>query len=197
MEYRNIGINKSGNRRYNEFFGVTIQPKMFWEKKMNDSYVEILVKRNVEREKKKREIIVLVAIIVLFFCGIATSSLIFFCLSAISILGYNFWAHNYCIEFEYFYMDGELTISKIVNKSRRKKMLELNDGVIKIIAPVNSAEINEYNNLEKKDCTANEPSDIPYAVVYMEKKLKRVDIQMTDELYKEFRRNMPYKVKNY
>lgn len=164
---------------------------------MNDYYVEVLIKRNVEREKKKRKIIVLVTMIVLFGAGIVTSSLIFFCLSALSVWGYNFFVHNHCIEFEYFYMNGELTISKIINQSRRKKILELNDGAIKLIAPVNAAEMNMYNKLEMRDCTSNEASTIPYAIVYMDKELKRVDIQMNDELYKAFKRNMPYKVKDY
>ena len=75
--------------------------------------------------------------------------------------------------------------------------MELNDGLIKLIAPVNSAEVNTFHNLEKKDCTANEASDVPYAIVYMDKVLKRVDIQMPDELYKEFKRNMPYKIQDY
>ena len=29
----------------------------------------------------------------------------------------------------------------------------------------------------------------------MDKVLKRVDIQMNDELYKEFKKNIPYKIK--
>ena len=164
---------------------------------MNDYYVEVLVKRNVDKEKKKRKLIMLAMMTMLFVLGIAIKSLISFFLLAVCALGYYFLVQNYCVEFEYFYMDGELTITKILNKSRRKKVLELNDGVIKLIAPVNSAEVKAFNNLEKKDCTANEASDIPYAVVYMDNELKRVDIQMNDELYKEFKRNMPYKIKDY
>lgn len=165
---------------------------------MSDYYVEVLVKRNVEKEKKKRKIIMLVTMAILLGLGIVTKSLILFCLFALSILGYYFLVQNYCIEFEYFYMDEELTISKIVNKSRRKKILELNDGVIKLIAPMNSTELKAFNNLEQVDCTTNEPSNLPYAIVYMHKgDLKKVDIQLTEDLYKELKRNMPYKVKRY
>ena len=164
---------------------------------MNDYYVEVLVKRDVEKEKKKRKIIMLVIMAILLGLGIVTKALILFCLFAACILGYYFLVQNHCVEFEYFYMDGEFAISRIINKSRRKKILELNDGLIKLIAPVNSAEVNTFHNLEKKDCTANEASDVPYAIVYMDKVLKRVDIQMPDELYKEFKRNMPYKIQDY
>lgn len=164
---------------------------------MNDYYVEVLVKRNVDKEKKKRKLIMLAMMAILFVLGIATKSPSSFCLFAVCVLGYAFLVPKYCVEFEYFYMNRELTISKIINKSRRKKILELNDGVIKSIAPVNSAEMNAFNNLEKKDCTADDASTISYAIVYMDKELKRVDIQMNDELYRELKKNMPYKVKDY
>ena len=162
---------------------------------MNDYYVEVLVKRDVEKEKKKRRLIMLAMMAMLLVLGIVTKAFISFCLFAVCILGYYFLVQTFYVEFEYFYMDGELTISKIINRSKRKKMLELNDGEIKLIAPVNSAEIKSFNNLKKKDYTANEATDIPYAVVYMDKVLKRVDIQMNDELYKEFKKNIPYKIK--
>ena len=164
---------------------------------MSDYYVEVLVKRDVEKEKKKRKLIMLAMMAILLVLGIATKALILFYLFVGCVLVYYFLVRNYCVELEYFYMNGELTISKIINKSRRKKVLELHDDVIKSIAPINSIEMSAFNNLEKKDCTANETSDIPYTIVYMDKVLKRVDIQMNDELYKEFKRNMPYKIQDY
>ena len=162
---------------------------------MMDSYIEILVKRNVENEKKNRKRLIL--IIILFFIAIAIfTKLTLVCFLLIPVIfGYYFMVSNYHVEFEYFYMDGESTISKIINKSRRKKILELNDGIIKFISPADSSELQRFNNLKKMDCTANEPLDIPYAIVYMHNgELKVVNIQMTDELYKELKRNMPYKV---
>ena len=69
---------------------------------------------------------------ILLVLGITTRTLISFYLFAGCVLGYYFLVQNYCVEFEYFYMDGEFTISKIINGSRRKKILELNDGVIKL-----------------------------------------------------------------
>lgn len=165
---------------------------------MNDYYVEVLVKRDVEKEKKKRRIIIIVIMLFFAVLGITTKFSIFYVLFLLSLLGYFFLVHNYHIEFEYFYMNGELTISKIVNKSRRKKVLELNDGVIKLIAPINSNEMKPFDNIKAKDCTANKPLDRPYTIVYMYKgELKKADIQMTDNLYKEFKRDMPYKVMDY
>ena len=165
---------------------------------MNDYYVEVLVKRDVEKEKKKRKLIMLVTMVILLVLGIVTKSLISFCLFAVCVLGYYFMVQNYYVEFEYFYMNGELTIAKILNKSKRKKFLELNDGQIKLIAPVGSADLQKFYNLKKIDCSANKPLDFPYVMVCEHKgELKTVNIQMTDELYKELKKSIPYKVKRY
>lgn len=165
---------------------------------MNDYYVEVLIKRDVEKEKKKRKLIMFAMMAILLVLGIAIKDLISFCLFAVCILGYYFLVQNYCVDFEYFYMDGELTITKILNKSKRKKILELNDGQIKLIAPVGSADLQNFHNLRKIDCSANEPLDFPYVMVCEYKgELKAVNIQMTDELYKELKKSIPYKVKRY
>lgn len=165
---------------------------------MNDYYVEVLVKRNVEKEKQKRKIIMLAMMTILLVLGIATKSQLLFCLFVLSIFGYYFLVRNYCVEFEYFYMDGELTITKILNKSKRKKILELNDGQIKLIAPVESADLQNFHNLKKFDCSENKPLDFPYVMICEHKgELNAVNIQMTDELYKELKKNMPHKVKKY
>ena len=55
---------------------------------MSDYYVEVLVKRDVEKEKKKRKIIMIVAMAMLFGLGIATKSQLLFCLFVLSIFGY-------------------------------------------------------------------------------------------------------------
>lgn len=165
---------------------------------MNDYYVEVLVKRDVEKEKKKRKLIILAMMTILLVLGLATKSLISFCLFAVCVLGYYFLVQKYYVEFEYFYMDGELTITKILNKSKRKKILELNDGQIKLIAPVGSTDLQNFHSLRKIDCSANEPLDFPYVMVCEHKgELKAVNIQMTDELYKELKKSIPYKVNRY
>lgn len=165
---------------------------------MNDYYVEVLVKRDVEKEKKKRKLVILAMMTMLFVLGLATKSLISFCLFAVCVLGYYFLVRDYCVEFEYFYMDGELTITKILNESKRKKILELNAGQIKLIAPVGSADLQNFHDLRKIDCSANEPLDIPYVMVCEHKgELKTVNIQMTDELYMELKKSISYKVKRY
>lgn len=165
---------------------------------MSDNYVEVLVKRNIEREKKNRKIIMIVIFAILIMAGIVTARNGIYCLLVLAGFAYYFLIVKYFIEFEYFYMDGEFSISKIYNQSRRKIILTLNDGMIKIIAPVGSAELEGFRDLKAIDCTANESLDLPYKIVYIYKgEQKAVNVNMTDELYQELKKNMPYKVKRY
>lgn len=165
---------------------------------MNNYYIEVLVKREVENEKKKRQIIAVILAVTTFSLGIITLIPIFWCLFVMNFLGYCFLVRNYHVEFEYFYMDGDLVITKIINKSRRKKVLELNDGAIKLIAPLGSAELQMYRDLKNIDCTANNPLMLPYSIICENKgRVKCVSIQISEELYKALKRNMPNKVINY
>lgn len=163
--------------------------------KMNQ-YVEVLVKQNVEKKKQKRKIITIVLMAVFLITGIMTAiPLCFFLAIGFGII---FWfaGLKYQLEFEYYYLDGELTISKIINQARRKNMMELNGGEIKLVAPKDSDEASEYRTLRCMDCSANDADKPPYVLICEHKgNLKKVLIQMNDELYKEMKRNMPYKVK--
>lgn len=161
-----------------------------------NQYVEVLVKQNVEKEKQKRMTITIVLMAILLAAGLLTAISLFFLLSlAVAIL---FWytGLKYQLEFEYYYIDGELTISKIINQARRKNIMVLNEGEIKLVAPKNSDEAAEYSSLKCVDCSAKDADQTPYVLICEHKgSLKKVLLQMNDELYKEMKRKMPYKVK--
>lgn len=164
--------------------------------RMNNQYIEILVKRNVKKEQQKRIIIAIAGMAVAILAGLFTTISMFYFLAFLIAFAAYFMAIKYYVEFEYYYMDGELSIAKIYNRARRKEILTLTDGTIKLIAPMDSAELQEFQNLKEIDCTANEPMNIPYVVVYEDKgKLNALNIQMNDELFRELKRNMPNKVK--
>ena len=163
---------------------------------MNNYYVEMLIKRDIEDEKKKRKIVVLLIISIIIAYGIISRSLICGFLFVLSLLIYYFFVQKYYIEYEYFYMNGELSISKIINKSRRRNVMELNDRMIRLVAALGSAELEEFYDLKKLDFTANNPFELPYVIVFeVNGVVKAMNIQMNDELYKSLKYNMPSKVK--
>ena len=161
-----------------------------------NQYVEVLVKQNVKKEKKKRMIITIVLMAIFLILGMGTAFSLFFLLSLAAAILFWFAGVKYELEYEYYYIDGELTISKIINQARRKNIMVLNEGEIKLVAPKDSDEASEYRGLKAMDCSAKNAGQPPYVLICEHKgSLKKVLLQMNDELYKEMRRKMPYKVK--
>ena len=163
---------------------------------MRDHYVEVLVKRNIEKEKKIRKILLIAIVAVLLFVGIMTSISKIFYLLVLAAFGYYFLLKKYCVEYEYFYMDGELSVARIINQSRRKTVMEVTEGMIQLIAPEETDELQRFQNLKKIDYSANEPSNPPYVMICEHKgELKAVYLQMNKQLRQELHRTMPYKIK--
>ena len=161
-----------------------------------NQYVEVLVKQNVEKEKQKRITIAIVLMAFLLAAGLMTAISLFFLLALVVAVLFWYLGLKYQLEFEYYYIDGELTISKIINQARRKNIMVLNEGEIKLVAPKDSDEASEYSGLKAMDCSAKNAGQPPYVLICEHKgSLKKVLLQMNDELYKEMRRKMPYKVK--
>ena len=163
---------------------------------MRESYVEVLVKRNIEKEKKIRRILLIAIIVILLFIGVATSMSKIFYLLVLSCVGYYFMVIKYCVEYEYFYMGGELSVAKIINQSRRKTVMEVTEGMIKLIAIEGADELQRFQNLKKFDYSANEPSNPRYVMICEhDGEIKAVYLQMNKQLRQELHRTMPYKVK--
>ena len=163
---------------------------------MRDRYVEVLVKRNIEKEKTIRRVLLIAIITVVLFVGIMTSISKIFYLLVLAGIGYYFLVMKYCVEYEYFYMAGEFSVAKIVNQSRRKTVMEVTEGMIQLIAPVESNELQRYRNLKKIDYSMNDPSNPTYVMVCEHKGiLKAVHLQMDEKLRQEIHRTMPHKIK--
>ena len=73
----------------------------------------------------------------------------------------------YSVEFEYSITEGDIDIDKIVNKSKRVKVLSMRLRKFEIIAPVLSDKYtSEYKSLKKVDCSANPEPSATYFAVY-------------------------------
>lgn len=165
---------------------------------MNDTYVEILVKRASKYDKSKFKKLATVLITILFCTAVMSGSLFVYILAVLVVVAYYFVIQLFDIEFEYYYLDGELDISKIYNHSRRKTVMTLNESMIKIIAPQGAEILEEYDSLKTVDYSANDPKNLPMVMICEYKKeLRRVLLQVDSGLLKELKRNMPNKVKIY
>ncbi len=112
---------------------------------MNDnSYVEILVAR-------KPSIPLLILKYVLFFLAafsflLGLRNIIFLIIFIALAVGVYFVSLNASIEYEYQYCEREITVDKILNKSRRKRVAVFETDKLEAFAPSRSYHLDEYRN---------------------------------------------------
>lgn len=113
---------------------------------MNESYVELLVKRETPLKDK-----ILYGFVIA--CAAAFAILFFLTSNIIMLLGVilfgvaAYFAYmNVNLEYEYLYVDKELTVDKIMAKSKRKKVAQISMERLEVFAPLRSWHVDEYKN---------------------------------------------------
>lgn len=137
---------------------------------MNESYKELMVKR----EKGTKEILMRIACIVpTVLCAllmILTVGILFFIALVIFCVIDYFVFQLTDIEFEYLYLDKEITVDKIMAKTRRKRAAVIDVNKIEIMAPERSHQLDSYRNRKLKVSDLSAGHDLPeqklYAVYY-------------------------------
>ena len=71
-------------------------------------------------------------------------------LAALAAIGAYFAYLNASIEYEYLYVDKEISIDKVLAKSRRKKAASYSLEQMEIFAPLNSHRLDSYKNRQMK-----------------------------------------------
>ncbi len=136
------------------------------------SYVECLVASKASPVVKILSYLSLVLAVVFFLSSIFTvlgiAGLIL-CI-AFGVL-YYFLSMNANIEFEYQYCEKEITVDKILNKSRRKNVGKYDVEKIEALAPSRSYHLDEFKNktLKTVDYSAREAGRQPdptYTFIY-------------------------------
>ena len=119
---------------------------------MSETYVECLVKHKTPTVKFFLRILftVMTVLFVLLFLMVGFLALIMAVVCG--VLSY-FMSLECNVEYEYLYVDREISIDKISGQKRRKTVEKLNTEKIEIVAPVNSWHLDEYKNrqLKQKD----------------------------------------------
>lgn len=116
------------------------------DRKMSESYIELLVKKEKTMKGTLQRVVCIALTVsaVLFFLGgggIATLVIAV----ALGILSYFVWL-NTDVEYEYLYLDRELSIDKIMSKTKRKKAAVFDIERMEILAPADSYHLDGYKN---------------------------------------------------
>lgn len=135
---------------------------------MSETYVECLVARKSSfalRLLKTLLMMLTVCFFVIGMMGIFVMLVVAIVLGAASYFAYM----NADIEYEYLYLDKEISVDKVLAKSRRKKAAVYSIDKMEVLAPVKSYHLDAYRNRELKtvDYSSGEADDKnKYMMVY-------------------------------
>ncbi len=165
---------------------------------MTENYVELLIRKQPSPIAKAIRFACIVMCVVQIAIGTMSGSWFFF-ITGLLFLGVAYLvAYFFNLEYEYLYLDKQLSIDAIHNQSKRKKVAEYNLPTdMEVLAPVASHHLDSMKaKVSKvKDYTTGKADANVYGlIVHVEKELHLVKIEMNDELYKQISMVSPRKV---
>ena len=161
---------------------------------MNETYVECLVKKKTPAYMRFLKILT----IMLAVCFI----LIGFVFTIGMLIGLIFGVAAYFIylnadlEYEYLYVDKELTVDKVMAKSKRKKVATFDLNKMEIVAPVKSWHLDNYKNRTDKavDYSLGEEKQPDKRFVFFYDGKQKVIFEPNEEMIKAMQFAAPRKV---
>lgn len=163
---------------------------------MQNSYVEQIIKRKDPVYAIPAKIGAAVLCMLGFLLAMA-AWYGFIVLIAAAVLAYFVWL-NMKLEYEYLYIDGAFSVDKIMNKTRRKKILDTTKDELLVVAPKGSTEEKDAagHNAKVIDLTSGNASVKAYAYVFQQNGEKKVAyIEANADLLNHMRYDSPSKVK--
>lgn len=113
---------------------------------MNDGFVEQLIKRKGNTGDTILFAVLMCFAVLTFLAGLMMAMpLVWFATMILGLLAYIVKLRSY-VEYEYTYIEKELTIDKIYNMARRKKGVKINLETMEICAIYSSHELDSYKN---------------------------------------------------
>lgn len=169
----------------------------------NETYVEWLVKRRntAGGTALKYLLTALCVISALAMFLIPFASLVCLILAVVFGVVAYFAGLNADVEFEYLYLDREITIDKVMGKSKRKRVGKFSTDKMEVLAPMNSHHLDSYKNRNLKtldySSMIEEQPDKRYMMVYSDEGgTKLIVLEPNDVMVKAIKTIAPRKVFN-
>lgn len=163
---------------------------------MSDTYVECLVKAKQSVAAKFFKILLIVLTVV--FCVIMLVFMPAMFLALATGVGAYFVNLYTDIEYEYLYLDKELTVDKVLAKSKRKRVATYSIDRMEVFAPIKSYHLDNYKNrdVKVKDYSIGEERqpDLRYAMYY--EGGEKIILSPSEDIVKALKNVAPRKVFN-
>lgn len=162
---------------------------------MSETYVECLVKHKSSIIGVILKWVLILATVFFGFMGILGATIPLIIAVVTGVMAY-FINMGSTLEYEYLYLDKEITIDKIMNRTKRKKIEVLEVDRIEIIAPINSHQLDGYRNRTDKtvDYSIGEVKQPDGRFVMYYNGDRRIIMSPSPELLKAIRTVAPRKV---
>ncbi len=161
---------------------------------MNETYVECLIKKKSNPIKNfLRALTIMLAVAFIFLGFIFSPALIVGLLMA--VIAY-FVYMNAELEYEYLYLDKELTVDKVMAKTKRKRVAQYDLNRMEIFAPVNSYHLDSFKNRNAKsvDYSSGEAKQSEARYVMYYDSGEKVILEPNEDMIKAIKNIAPRKV---
>ena len=165
---------------------------------MSDAYVECLVKAKPSMLGKFFKYLLIVLTVILVILMALTMNVIILLLAVAAGVGAYFVNMFTDLEYEYLYLDKELTIDKVMAKTKRKRVAVYQLDRMELLAPVRSYHLDNFKNrtVKEKDYSIGyeEKPDLRYAMYY--EGGEKLVLSPSPEMIKVMKNAAPRKVFN-
>jgi len=163
---------------------------------MSDAYIECLVKAKPSMLGKFFKYLLYMLTAVLLVLMLLTMNMIVFIIAIAAGVGAYFVGLYTDLEYEYLYLDKELTIDKVMGKTKRKRVAVYQLDRMEIFAPVKSYHLDNFRNRQTKDKDYSigyeAKPDLRYAMYY--EGGERLILSPSPEMIKLMKNAAPRKV---
>ncbi len=161
---------------------------------MNETYVEVLVKRKAPIYMSFLKILTIMMTVCFVLLGAVIGPAII--IGVVMGIAAYFIYLNADVEYEYLYVDRELSIDKIMAKSKRKRILSFDMGKMEVLAPIHSHQLDSYKNRKAKvmDFSSGEVKQPDRRYAFFYDGTTQVIIEPNEELIKAITMIAPRKV---
>jgi hypothetical protein len=166
---------------------------------MNETYVECMVKckPNLAIKLLYYTLFILTVIAIILF--LVLGDLVVAIVGGLLALAAYFAFINAEIEYEYLYIDRQLTVDKVLNMTRRKRVAVYDLERLEILAPTNSHELDSYRKrtttISDYSCGTIKQPDTRYTFYYDGK--QQIIFEPNEEMLKAIAMVAPRKVFRY
>ncbi len=137
---------------------------------MSDAYIECLVKAKPSLVGKFFKYLLYMLTAVLVVLMFLTVNMPLSLLAVVAGVGAYFVGMYTDLEYEYLYLDKELTIDKVMGKAKRKRVAVYQLERMEILAPIKSYHLDNFRNRQTKDRDYSigyeEQPDLRYVMYY-------------------------------